>query len=361
MIPQKCPCLVITFGGLSGLPLKRETRRSALSCILGMCMGPGSASCSGVQSCQWSSIKSPDAARKNLQTFDKCTARRRTYQVRQKAVKSKHQAAYFARISYEILRLPCGTSTHTHTRGVKTWTFCLSKCIYFSFFFLFKGLPWAYMYSQAGTQATTAQKQATPQIITHSSHSDWNKQQAAPSGETAGEMQCFDIFSSFLFFSNLVCAPQGSQSAVERLLSQRMTTRGGGGGQWESRMGWRGFVEADEEKRRQRAVCVTSEWRDSEEEEVGRRMVFFGQPRAVEVGCWSAATRALRGEEEERHVKQRRMMMIMMVGKKEKCDSFSLNSTARSVVLSQGSYWRIVNLTAQVKIYKLLCWYSTQP
>lgn len=44
--------MVITFGGLSGLPLNLETRRSALSCILGMCMGPGSVRCSGIRSCQ---------------------------------------------------------------------------------------------------------------------------------------------------------------------------------------------------------------------------------------------------------------------------------------------------------------------
>lgn len=50
--PIKCPRLVITFGGLSGLPLNLETRRSALSCMLGMCMGPASASCSGIHSCQ---------------------------------------------------------------------------------------------------------------------------------------------------------------------------------------------------------------------------------------------------------------------------------------------------------------------
>lgn len=54
---KKHPCVVITFGGLSALPLNLEMRRSALSCILGMCMGPGSVRCSGIRSCQWRSFQ----------------------------------------------------------------------------------------------------------------------------------------------------------------------------------------------------------------------------------------------------------------------------------------------------------------
>lgn len=55
--PQKLPCMVFTFGGLSGLPLNFEIRRSALSCIPGMWMGPGSVRCSGFHSCRGSSIE----------------------------------------------------------------------------------------------------------------------------------------------------------------------------------------------------------------------------------------------------------------------------------------------------------------
>lgn len=67
------------------------------------------------------------------------------------------------------------------------------------------------------------------------------------------------------------------------MFQQRVTTSGR---QREARTARRGFEEAEtEDRQRQRAVCVTSERRDSEEEEVGRRMVFFGQPRAVELDC----------------------------------------------------------------------------
>lgn len=70
------------------------------------------------------------------------------------------------------------------------------------------------------------------------------------------------------------------------MLSQRATTRGGGNGSLGGVDMYlrRGGAET-EHGQRQRTSCVTSEWRDSEEEEVGRRMVFFGQPRAVEPDC----------------------------------------------------------------------------
>lgn len=49
--------MVFTFGALSGLPLNLEIRRSALSCIPGMWIGPGSVRCSGLHSCQGSTIE----------------------------------------------------------------------------------------------------------------------------------------------------------------------------------------------------------------------------------------------------------------------------------------------------------------
>lgn len=48
---QASPCMRITFGGRSLLPLNLEMRHSALSRMLGMWMGSGSLKCSGIHSC----------------------------------------------------------------------------------------------------------------------------------------------------------------------------------------------------------------------------------------------------------------------------------------------------------------------
>lgn len=64
-------------------------------------------------------------------------------------------------------------------------------------------------------------------------------------------------------------------------------------------------------------LCVTSEWRESEEveEEEGSRMVFFGQLREPELDCWSAPPLALRDEGHGQHIQQKimRMKMRMMI------------------------------------------------
>lgn len=66
-----------------------------------------------------------------------------------------------------------------------------------------------------------------------------------------------------------------------------------------TRDGWQSYTNS--------VLCVTSEWRDSEEaeEEEGSRMVFLGQVREAELGCCSATLLALRDEGQEEQIQPR--------------------------------------------------------
>lgn len=205
---KKHPCVVITFGGLSGLPLNLEMRRSALSCILGMCMGPGSVRCSGIRSCQW----------RSFQTSRFWVQLRKTKApgcVLQTDVSNVYFRESFGNLS-SLTSFSASilegfidsmwdkySKIRTHSMAARwfaTWNSdlisMLNNCLLGGSQSAYKvfqrRFPWVHIYLQAATSPQhnplPALKQATLQIITRSTDSDWSKQQATSRGRPLGEM-----------------------------------------------------------------------------------------------------------------------------------------------------------------------------